>query len=210
MDKILKDLNEFYKTQISNFEENAQKVNWKNQHAQYIRFEQLAKLLPMDTSQSFILLDLGCGLGDLNHFLKQKGYQNHIYKGYDVSADMIQEAQKIYGTTTQQTFELIEHPSQMPQADYCVASGIFNKKLHLSETEWLCYILPTLEVMHQKTYKGFAFNMLTNYADADKMRTDLYYANPCFFFDYCKRNFSRNVALLHDYQEYDFTILVRK
>ena len=31
-----------------------------------------------------------------------------------------------------------------------------------------------------------------------------------FFFDFCKRNFSRNVALLHDYGLYDFTIIVRK
>jgi len=42
------------------------------------------------------------------------------------------------------------------------------------------------------------------------MREDLYYADPCFIFDYCKRNFSRNVALLHDYELYEFTIIVRK
>ena len=38
----------------------------------------------------------------------------------------------------------------------------------------------------------------------------LYYADPCALFDYCKRNFSRNVALLHDYKIYDFTLIVRK
>ncbi|HAW53355.1 MAG TPA: SAM-dependent methyltransferase, partial [Flavobacteriales bacterium] len=47
-------------------------------------------------------------------------------------------------------------------------------------------------------------------SDPDRKRPDLYYGDPCFFFDYCKRNFSRNVALLHDYNLYDFTILVRK
>jgi hypothetical protein len=30
------------------------------------------------------------------------------------------------------------------------------------------------------------------------------------FFDHCKRNFSRQVALLHDYGLWEFTILVRK
>jgi hypothetical protein len=29
-------------------------------------------------------------------------------------------------------------------------------------------------------------------------------------FDLCKRRYSRNVALLHDYEIYEFTILVRK
>ena len=51
--------------------------------------------------------------------------------------------------------------------------------------------------------------MLTTYSDAEKMRPDLYYGDPTFFFDHCKRNYSRNVALLHDYELYDFTILVR-
>lgn len=54
--------------------------------------------------------------------------------------------------------------------------------------------------------------MLTKYSDADRMaeRPDLFFGDPLFFFDFCKRNFSRNVALLHDYGLYDFTILVRK
>ena len=58
--------------------------------------------------------------------------------------------------------------------------------------------------------KGFASNFLTKYSDANKMQADLYYADPLYLFDYCKRIFSKNVALLHDYRIYDFTILVRK
>jgi len=42
------------------------------------------------------------------------------------------------------------------------------------------------------------------------MKEELFYADPLYFFDLCKKNFSRNIALLHDYYEYDFTILVRK
>jgi hypothetical protein len=45
------------------------------------------------------------------------------------------------------------------------------------------------------------------------MRTgcaDLYYGDPCFLFDYCKRHFSKNIVLLHDYNLYDFTLIERK
>ena len=35
-------------------------------------------------------------------------------------------------------------------------------------------------------------------------------ADPAFFFDWCKRNFSRHVSLLHDYGLYEFTLLTRK
>ncbi len=55
-----------------------------------------------------------------------------------------------------------------------------------------------------------AFNLLTSYSDKDMMRPDLYYGDPLFYFDYCKRNFSQNVALLHDYGLFEFTILVKK
>jgi hypothetical protein len=41
------------------------------------------------------------------------------------------------------------------------------------------------------------------------MRDHLYYADPGEFFEICKRVYSRNVALLHDYGLYEFTILVR-
>jgi hypothetical protein len=83
-------------------------------------------------------------------------------------------------------------------------------KLDLDVKAWNGIILEGLHQMDAHSQKGFAFNLLTKYSDADKMRPDLYYGDPLFFFDYCKRNFSKNVALLHDYGLYDFTILVRK
>ena len=40
-----------------------------------------------------------------------------------------------------------------------------------------------------------------------KMKDYLFYADPCQLFDYCKQNFSKQVALLHDYRLYEFTII---
>jgi hypothetical protein len=68
----------------------------------------------------------------------------------------------------------------------------------------------TLDVLDRASIRGFAFNSLTAYSDADRMRPHLYYPDPCELFDLCKRRYSRNVALLHDYGLYEFTILVRK
>jgi hypothetical protein len=42
------------------------------------------------------------------------------------------------------------------------------------------------------------------------MRDNLYYADPFLLFDYCKKTYSRNVALLRDYGLYEFTLLIRK
>ena len=97
-------------------------------------------------------------------------------------------------------------------ADYLLAGAIFNIKLEAGYEEWQTFVASSLERMNALCSKGFSFNMLTKYSDADRMaqRPDLFYGDPLFFFDLCKRNFSRNVALLHDYGLYDFTILVRK
>ena len=56
----------------------------------------------------------------------------------------------------------------------------------------------------------FSFNILTKYSEKNYMQDHLYYADPLFFFDYCKQNFSKNVSLIHDYNLYEFTILVKK
>ena len=71
-------------------------------------------------------------------------------------------------------------------------------------------MLGVLDEFNRLSRRGFSSNFLTKYSDAEKMRPDLYYADPLFLFDQCKRNFSRNVALLHDYRLYDFTLVIRK
>jgi hypothetical protein len=94
--------------------------------------------------------------------------------------------------------------------DYCIASGIFNLKLEVPAQAWTDYVVGELHKMDALSQKGFSANFLTSYSDPEYMRPHLYYADPCFYFDYCKRHFSRNVALLHDYEVYDFTVIVRK
>ena len=105
-------------------------------------------------------------------------------------------------------FLISSSPNQL--SDYSIASGIFNVRQGRSNDEWLDYIKNTLEVLNEASRLGFAFNCLTSYSDADKMSNHLYYADPCVIFDICKRRYSQNVALLHDYGIYEFTILVRK
>jgi hypothetical protein len=83
-------------------------------------------------------------------------------------------------------------------------------KIHADETAWYEHMLQTIRDMWGKAGKGLAFNSLTAYSDAEYMRADLYYPAPEAVFGFCKRELSRNVALLHDYNLYDFTILVRR
>jgi SAM-dependent methyltransferase len=180
-------------------------VFWNSIEAQAIRFAQIIKVC--DKATPFSLIDYGCGYGALITYLDLQEC-SFRYTGFDIAEAMISRAFEIYGKRSDCAFYSDE--SQLVPCDYAVESGIFNLKLDAPVDLWTEHVLRTLDRLHVLGEKGFAFNMLTKYSDPERMRPDLYYADPSFFFDYCKRNYSRNVALLHDYELYDFTILVRK
>ena len=151
----------------------------------------------------FSLNDYGCGYGALVGLLEARGLLVD-YRGFDLSESMLEHARREHEEVT-----FVANVEELPSADYTVASGIFNVKLDVPVDDWREYVLGTLETIARLSDKGFAFNMLTSYSDADRMRNDLYYGDPRFFFDLCKREYSRHVALLHDYGLYEFTMIVR-
>lgn len=202
---LLSEVATYYSDKLAQHGESPRGVDWNGEESQTLRFEQLCKVI--GTSSQFSINDLGCGYGALYDFLAQE-YETISYAGVDVSTSMIQAAVQRYQGVTQARFVLASEPDQV--ADYGVASGIFNVRLGRTDDEWRSYLEATLDVLDRTSRVGFAFNCLTSYSDVDKMRDYLYYADPCVLFDLCKRRYSRNVALLHDYGLYEFTILVRK
>ncbi len=180
-------------------------ADWNSDTSQEGRFDQLLKVC--DPSAPFSILDYGCGYGALADYLAEKGLQAE-YHGFDITEKAIAAARRHHAGKPGRSF--YTDKSQLPVCDYVIASGIFNYRAGHSIETWTVYVLSVLQHFNELSRKGFASNFLTKYSDADRMRPDLYYADPCYLFDHCKRNFAKNVALLHDYTLYDFTILVRK
>jgi SAM-dependent methyltransferase len=180
-------------------------VDYNSTESQHIRFYQLTKVI--DPSVEYSLLDFGSGYGGMYDYLRGLGHKLH-YIGYDIADSMVLKGREMHPNDPNCVFT--EKIKEIPILDYAVVSGTFNMKLDADFDVWTQIVIDSLEQMNARAKKGIAFNMLTRYSDAEKMRPDLYYGDPCYFFDFCKRNFSRNVALLHDYDLYDFTILVRK
>ncbi len=203
--KIKKSVSNYYTNKLKRFGTTPQGVDWNSEESQALRFSQLTKVLPQYPT-SFTVLDWGCGYGALYDFLLRTS-QLSGYSGYDLSLDMINACKAKYNDRRARWFTKEE---LLPAHDYIIASGIFNVKMEFSSEEWMEYILETLYTMNRLSKSGFSFNILTSYSDQEYMKNNLFYADPCFFFDYCKRNFSKEVALLHDYKLYEFSILVRK
>lgn len=128
-----------------------------------------------------------------------------IITGFDVSEEMITQARNL-----SPSYRFTSDEGELSPHDYVVASGVFNVKLDIPSQEWEVYVKAHLHQLDSLSQKGFAFNILTSYSDPDRMKEYLYYADPCLYFDYYKKNFSKWVALLHDYGLWEFTFLVRK
>ncbi|PIE67726.1 MAG: SAM-dependent methyltransferase [Deltaproteobacteria bacterium] len=202
---LLREIADYYSEKLLKYGETPLGVDWNGEESQNLRFLQLSKVI--NKRGDFSLNDLGCGYGALYEHLS-KNYDRFFYSGIDVSKAMIQSAQMRYGNKPNARFTLDNKPDQV--ADYGIASGIFNVRQKRSEIEWRNYIESTLDILDHTSRSGFAFNCLTVYSDKSKMRDYLHYADPCTLFDFCKKRYSKNVALLHDYGLYEFTLIIRK
>lgn len=198
----LEKVERYYSGRFAEHGASARGVDWNSAESQTLRFEQLLRVA--DGTGPFSLVDYGCGYGALASFLDNEGVDAD-YVGYDLSAPMIAHAR-----TAHPGRRFLDDESQLRPADYAVASGIFNVKLDEPAADWQEYVVRTIARLSELGRAGFAFNMLTSYSDPERMRDDLFYGDPSFFFDLCKREHSRHVALLHDYGLWEFTVVVRK
>lgn len=203
--EILKEVSDYYSAKLAEHGDSPRGVDWNGEESQILRFEQLTKIIQQVAG--FSVNDYGCGYGALLDYLSDK-YGNYQYYGCDISSNMINAAKAKHRDIPTARFYVAAAPEGI--SDYGVASGVFNVRLGRTDAEWKQYVEQTLDALDRSSRCGFAFNCLTSYSDTDKMRDYLYYADPLELFDYCKKKYSRNVALLHDYDLYEFTILVRK
>lgn len=197
---ILAGVASYYEATVRQFGATARGVDWNGEESQVRRFEQLFDAAP---DGRFSLNDLGCGYGALLDHIKSRGLDVD-YRGIDVAEEMIAVAQ---ATHPGARFTVGAVPSE--PADLTVASGIFSVRLETSDEDWWRHIRDTLDVMHASSRIAFAFNCLTSFSDAERMRPYLYYADPGMVLDYCLGRFGRRVSLNHDYGLYEFTVTVR-
>ena len=178
-------------------------VDWSSEQSQTVRFEQFAGLM---NDRETSILDYGCGYGAHLDFLRRHGHLG-AYTGFDAAPAMIEAATALHAGDSRATF--VSRRDALGVSDVTVASGIFNVRLSTPVEDWIKYMHATIGDLASLSRRGFGFNVLTSYSDADKRRPDLYYADPRDVLDYCLGRWPRRVALIHDYGLYEFTVTVR-
>ncbi|MEM9281869.1 MAG: class I SAM-dependent methyltransferase [Verrucomicrobiota bacterium] len=199
---IQKDVSDYYSNKLREFGPTPEGVDWNGQEGQECRFEQLLKVVD-HIEGPLSINDYGCGYGSLFLWM-EKRFSDVDYLGLDLSEEMVQQATQLHGE------RFVQGGVSPRVADVSVASGIFNVRMQHDITSWEQHVKEVLDSMNDRSLRGFSFNCLTSYSDKEFMREDLYYADPAKYFDFCKREYSPQVSLLHDYGLYEFTIIVRK
>ena len=183
----------------------ARGVFWRTNEGQRLRFEVLMGVVD-EGAEGITVNDLGCGYGAFFDFLAELPVlQGGRFFGYDICEQMVDAArQRISDPRASFTQSLVA----MRRADYSFVSGTFNMQLDVRPRAWEKYVRASLQHLWSKTTRGLAFNMLSIYGN--KRIADLFYADPRPYFDFCMRELSPNVTLLHDYPVQEWTLLVRR
>ncbi len=208
VEKALTDVGGLYTQNLREHGLTSKSVGWKDEASQLLRFAKLGLLIERDsknTNQGITVNDLGCGYGAMFKYLDNlPGFRLDRYFGYDISSTMLEAAAE---HIKDPRAELINGTNLTRMADYSFVSGTFNVRMDASDEVWTEYIKSMIANLAAHSSKGFAFNLLSTYVDWKQ--GNLYYGDPLFFFDYCKRNVSRYVTLVHDYPLYEWTMIVR-
>jgi SAM-dependent methyltransferase len=206
LDGVLQGLAELYAGGLREHGTASRSVGWKDEGSQRLRFHKLAELVEEDAARAgFTVNDLGCGYGAMFRYLDERFGAGLVrWRGYDISEEMLRAAREY---AADPRVELVKSPRVLERADYSFVSGTFNVKLGADDDAWRSHVTDTLLHLRDMSARGFAFNLLSTYVDW--RAENLFYGDPLYFFDFCKRNVSPRVSLLHDYPLYEWTLLVR-
>jgi SAM-dependent methyltransferase len=175
------------------------KLGWCDSNSQQKRFEALTGLADLSNN---VILDVGCGFGDLKPFLDHR-FHDFVYLGIDHLPEFITEATRLHAHKPSTFFQAADFVTDgLPEVDYVLASGAFSY-----QTDNTIFLSRMIEKLYQVARKGLAFNLL----DSETFRSgDLLKSyNRYEVLSFCLRLGNR-VELVTGYLEDDFTIWMDK
>lgn len=181
-------------------------LNWVSPESQQKRFTAIANLLEPGVS----INDVGCGHGDLFHFLTNDDRDFlSFYVGYDLSGKILENVPISIREHPRAAFHCISNPHEILQADYSIASGIFNnnflttlKRQHYSLFE------EVILAMWEKSNTGIIFNLMVR--QRKESYDGLFYFDQAYIEDFLSSAISPQFQITDDYDSVDRTFFVQK
>jgi SAM-dependent methyltransferase len=151
------------------------------------------------------ILDIGCGFGDLNYYLKNK-LKSYRYHGIDIVEELLVEAKKKHPDEWMK-FSCDDFlKTESKQHDFILGSGIFN--FRLSHEDNYEYIQKVMSKAFDECTIGVAFDFLSDRVDFQKYE-HTFHSNPPKILE-LGYSLTRNVILRNDYAPFEFTLFLFK
>jgi SAM-dependent methyltransferase len=198
---------EYYTAKVKEFGCTPFGVDWTCTATQEMRFVQLLKLC--DFSSPFTMNDLGCGYGALAAFLRRRHDACTVdYLGIDLSHEMVRRARRQWRGVERVRF--VQGCCNPRNADYSVASGIFNVRRSESDDSWDDFIRATLDQLAVTSGRGFAVNFIDRPRSDGWVTPGLYTTSPQTWIEYCVHHIGADVEVIKEYGMPEFSLLVRR
>jgi 2-polyprenyl-3-methyl-5-hydroxy-6-metoxy-1,4-benzoquinol methylase len=187
-------------------------LDWKSGDSQQLRFEVLSDIFVMaEKTANFSLLDVGCGFGDLYHYLSQKKVRCD-YTGYDIAPRIIETAQHKYPKAGFEVKDILKDANPR-QFDFVLCCGALNISFE-EAPEHLTFIRSMLLRMFELCKIGVGVNFLSSQAiyylpEGSERQPQYFYAKPEDILGFAKGMTSRFIVR-HDYHPGDFTVYLFK
>lgn len=196
----------YYSERVRRFGATPAGADWTCVASQHMRFVQLLRLC--GASASFLLNDLGCGHGALLALLEKRYAGRTIdYLGVDLSAAMLRHARRQW--RGHDSVRFVAGSVAPRQADYAVASGVFNVSLDHPTAVWEAFVSTTLDGLAATSRRGFAVNFLLPPPVGLRAKPGLYTTTPEPWAEYCRRRFNAETEIIGGYGLREFTLIAR-
>lgn len=193
----------YYEHHISDENEDFAVLGWESQEAQEARFSVLFRTVQLDGKK---LLDVGCGLGSLFSFLRDKGVAIQ-YTGVDILDTMILAAQKKNPDARFISGDIFTEPLfSKGEFDVVFSSGLFN----LNMGNNLDFLPAAFSRLLELAGSTVVVNML--HQRSKDQEDAYYYYHP----DEVKKmtlsllHSGESVQTVEEYLPNDFTIIIQK
>lgn len=189
-----------YKNRFDEHGYDPKSLGWGEKDRAKLRFEIL--LSQWDFTDA-VVLDFGCGFGDLYQYAQATGRKLKNYIGIDINPDFIEIAKQRNPQGVFFCADIFDLDESDLQCDYVLTSGVFNHRY----SDNYAFISDCLSKFNRIALKGFSSNFLSDKVSFTYDYT--FHSNPGKILEMAFQ-YSNNVVFRNDYMPFEFTVFINK
>ena len=191
-----------YNKRLKKFGYDPRSLGWGGgKERQYLRFEKTLDFSKFTSNSITSILDVGCGFGDLGHWLSIN-FPNIKYTGIDINSNLIKLGKEKFKLDLSQN-SVLNYKSN--SFDLVVSNGIFNAKLN--SVDQLQHLDTYLKCLFSISRFGIVSDFMSKYVDFQ--HPDSYHTIEQDVIDIFKK-FTKRYIIRNDYLDYEFMLYLFK